>query len=81
MDSKLTLKLDAEVIRKAKLYARKHKTSISRMVESYLRGLESLKEEEVKAHPLVDRLTGIIALPEDFDYKQDRSDYLERKHS
>ena len=36
MNTKLTIKLDDEVISRAKKYAKHRKTSLSRMIESYL---------------------------------------------
>jgi hypothetical protein len=36
MNSKLTLKLNSEVIARAKSYAKKRNTSLSKMIESYL---------------------------------------------
>lgn len=81
MDTKLTLKLDSEVISRAKQYAKKRKTSLSRMIESYLDALTRGEEEEVPGTPLVDQLSGVIQLPVEFDYKEDRSDFLQNKHA
>ena len=36
MDTKLTLRLNDNVIERAKIYARNHKISLSKMIESYL---------------------------------------------
>ena len=36
MDTKLTLKLDQEIIEKAKQYASEKKLSLSRLIENYL---------------------------------------------
>ena len=36
MDTKLTLKLDQEIIERAKLYASDKKLSLSRLIENYL---------------------------------------------
>jgi predicted HicB family RNase H-like nuclease len=46
MDTKLTLKLEHAVIEKAKDYARKQKTSLSRLIENYLNHLTSETEED-----------------------------------
>lgn len=35
MQTKLTLRLDAELIKKAKIYARQKNTSVSKLVEKY----------------------------------------------
>jgi|LakMenEpi03Oct11_1017367.scaffolds.fasta_scaffold05251_3 gamma-glutamyl phosphate reductase len=61
MDSKLTLKLDQSVIEKAKHYASKSNTSISKLVEAYLADLVS-QEDSIQVTPRVKRLSGIIQL-------------------
>lgn len=82
MDTKLTLRLKGEVIEKAKIYARDHKISLSKMIESYLDNITQEKKDEKKASvtPLVESLIGVIDLPADFDYKKEYRDYLEEKY-
>ena len=82
METKLTLRLNDHVIERAKIYARNHRISLSKMIESYLDGLTQTKEEETKIPitPLVESLSGVINLPADFDYKKGYSDYLEEKY-
>ena len=82
METKLTLRLNDNVIERAKIYARSHKISLSKMIESYLDSITKQKEEENKIPitPLVESLTGVIDLPADFDYKRDYRDYLENKY-
>jgi hypothetical protein len=46
MDAKLTLKLNDNVIERAKIYARSHKISLSKMIESYLDSITKQKENE-----------------------------------
>jgi hypothetical protein len=36
MDTKLTLKLNGDIIEQAKTYAKKKNTSLSKLIESYL---------------------------------------------
>lgn len=61
MDQKLTLKLDEKVIEDVRLYAKKRKTSISKLVESYFRYLTSSSQnDEEDISPLVKSLSGII---------------------
>ena len=81
MDKKLTLSLDKKVIEKAKEFARKHQTSLSRMVESYFESLTSGESDdfETEVTPLVESLCGVIELPDDFDYKKRRTEYLSEK--
>ncbi|MGD8781605.1 MAG: DUF6364 family protein [Ignavibacteria bacterium] len=83
MDTKLTLRLNDNVIERAKIYARNHKISLSKMIESYLDSItKQQKEEEKKISitPLVESLSGVIDLPADFDYKKEYRDYLEKKY-
>ncbi len=81
METKLTLRLNDRIIKRAKIYARKQRTSLSKMIESYLDSLTSEKnEEEAEITPLIESLSGVIDLPEDFDYKKEYRDYLTEKY-
>jgi hypothetical protein len=80
MDTKLTLKLEQSVIEKAKDYARKQQTSLSRLIENYLLNITNEDESEEKITPLVKSLSGIIELPNDVDYKKEYADYLNKKY-
>jgi hypothetical protein len=83
METKLTLKLNANAIERAKIYARSHKISLSKMIESYLDSITRQMEEEDKKFsitPLVGSLSGVIDLPAGFDYKKEYRDYLEKKY-
>ena len=82
METKLTLRLNNNVIKKAKIYAKSHKISLSKMIESYLDSLTRKRENDSKISitPLVESLSGVIDLPSDFDYKKEYSDYLTGKY-
>jgi hypothetical protein len=81
MDTKLTLRLDNNVIERAKNYARNHKISLSKMVEIYLDSITEKKESEIRnITPLVESLSGVIDLPPDFDYKKEYGDFLTEKY-
>ena len=81
MDTKLTLKLDQEIIEKAKHYASEKKISLSRIVENYLNSLTSDKENnDIQISPFVKSFSSGIEIPADYDYKKDRADYLEQKY-
>ncbi len=60
MNAKLTLKLNSFVIEQAKSFARKRNTSLSKMIENYLKKL-AIDSETNKSNisPLVKSLTGI----------------------
>lgn len=81
MDTKLTLKLNHEIIEKAKKYATDKKLSLSRLIENYLNSLTSdSKSSDLEISPFVKSLSTGVQIPEQFDYKKDRGDYLEKKH-
>jgi hypothetical protein len=91
MDTKLTLKLDKEVIELAKEYVKERGTSLSKFIEDYLR--KQVKPEEKEYVDIYEGLSpevreiamsfkdeGKISLPEDFDYKKAKADYLLKKY-
>jgi macrodomain Ter protein organizer (MatP/YcbG family) len=80
MDAKLTLKLEQSVIEKAKDYAKRQKTSLSRLIENYLLDVTDEENAQEKITPLVRSLSGIIDLPNDYDHKKDYTDYLAKKY-
>lgn len=82
MDTKLTLKLNDNVIERAKIYAHSNKISLSKMIESYLDNLTKQKNDtkKVSITPLVESLTGVIDLPTDFDVKKEYRNYIEEKY-
>jgi hypothetical protein len=83
MDAKLTLKLNQEVIEKAKKYAASQNRSLSRLIESYLDSLvESEKESrsQIPITPFVKSLGIQLPIPPDFDEKKAYRDYQEEKH-
>lgn len=79
MDTKLTLKLESTVIDEAKKYAKKNKTSLSRMIENYLKSVTGKSDTSEQITPLVKSLSGIINL-ESPEYKKDYKDYLSEKY-
>ena len=48
MDSKLTLKLDNNIIELAKQYAKSNNISLSRLIENYLQAITTNKENKIK---------------------------------
>lgn len=64
MTTKLTLTLDKQVINRAKEYAKKQGTSLSKLVESYFTRIynqESGEINNVSIPPITKELTGIIS--------------------
>lgn len=60
MDVKLTLKLDEEIIQKAKIFAQEHNTSLSKLIENYLQKLTSDHQRDDLITPIVKELSGIL---------------------
>ena len=81
MDTKLTIKLNENVISRAKNYAKQRKTSLSKMIENYLDVVSKPESEEIMITPLVKSLSGVIRLPDNYDYKKDYAEFLTQKYS
>jgi len=81
MDAKLTLNIDRDVARKAKVYAKKEGRSLSDLVENYLKLLtKNATVEDSEYTPRVKALLGSVTLPKDFDYKKELVDALVKKY-
>ncbi|GGH29206.1 hypothetical protein FAZ19_20750 [Sphingobacterium alkalisoli] len=80
MNTKLTLNLEKNIIESAKDYAKHNKTSLSKLIENYLKSLTE-KEENTTVSPLVESLTGIIPQEPEKKYKKEYADYLNKKYS
>ena len=76
----LTLRLNKRVIDRAKDYAHIHNISLSKMIESYLEAITKQKSVATEITPLVESLSGVIQLDENFDYRKDYSNYLTEKY-
>lgn len=68
--AKLTLALDDQVISRAKRYAQKRGTSVSKIVESYLSAVADPESPEVKPTPVLRSLRGILKSGDIEDYKK-----------
>jgi len=85
MDTKLTLKLDKDVIERAKEYASSHRRSLSRIIESYLQSLTVREDSETdenadKISPFVRSMSTGVHIPADLDYKKEYSNHLTEKY-
>lgn len=81
MNTKLTLKLNQEIIERAKHYASEKKLSLSKLIENYLNSLTSEKNnDDIQISDFVKSMSSGINLPADFDYKKERANYLEQKY-
>jgi hypothetical protein len=82
VNTKLTLKLDKQVIEKAKVYARDRGVSLSRVVEGYFVGLT--RARDVASRELtgtVAELAGLLAGKKVDTSKEGYAEYLTRKYS
>ena len=81
MDSKLTLNVDKEVTKKAKVYARSRGRSLSDLVENYFKFLTGKTDNStIEITPKVKSLLGSFKVPDDFDYKKELADQISRKY-
>jgi hypothetical protein len=82
MDSKLTLRLNQDIIEKAKTYASGKKLSLSRLIENYLNSLTNEVESDTKIQisPFVKSMSTGVNIPADLDYKKEYSDFLTEKY-
>ncbi len=61
MSTKLTLRLDDGVIRKAKKKARNEGVSLSRMVEDYFKSVAELEQHEIRETPVLYEIAGVLS--------------------
>ena len=81
MDSKLTLNVNKDLARKAKIYARSRGRSLSDLVENYFKFLTSTTHQSKdELSPKVKSLLGSFKIPAEFDYKKDLSSQLSKKY-
>ena len=83
MDSKLTLKLNENVIERAKKYASTRELSLSRLIENYLDSITKEQNDDFEISPFVKSISSGKSIPADVDWKtsrEDYTDYLDKKH-
>lgn len=83
MDSKLTLKLNENVIERAKNYASNKKISLSRLIENYLDSITREQNNDFEISPFVKSISSGKSIPADLDWKVLRDEYLDdmdKKH-
>jgi len=82
MDNKLTIKLDQNVIEQAKTYAQQRNTSLSRLIESYLRYLtKGMPSGEDDITPLVKSLSGIVKDSNWEEAEKSYKEHLKKKYA
>ncbi|SKB68471.1 hypothetical protein SAMN05660776_2556 [Salegentibacter holothuriorum] len=82
MNTKLTLTIEKEIIKKAKDYAKEKNRSLSDIIENYLKVLtkEEEKQKDKKLNPVVKSLKGSFKMPKNMDYKKELRNRLEEKY-
>jgi hypothetical protein len=80
MDTKLTLRLEQDIIEKAKEYAKSNRISLSKLIENYLLHIIEDNSTTDQITPLVKSLSGIIDLSSDFDHQKGYTDFLTDKY-
>jgi hypothetical protein len=80
MITKLTLTVEKDIIDLAKDYASKQGTSLSGIIENYLKLLVS-KEHDKQLSPGIKKLVGSVKVPDNFDYKKALEEALSDKYS
>ena len=82
MNKKLTLSLDENIIKLAKIYAEKHNDSISKIVEKFFLLLAYKNNTEIinNESDEISNIIGIIDVPEEIDIKKEYREYKMRKN-
>ena len=82
MNTKLTLTIEQEIIKRAKDYAKEKNRSLSDIIENYLKVLtkEEEKQKDKKLNPVVKSLKGSFKMPKNMDYKKELRNRLEEKY-
>jgi len=84
MNTKLTLKLGSNFIKKAKNYSKNKKISLSKLVEKFFSTLdvESKKPSNInnKISPVVKDLSGILDVDNNYDIKKFKKNRLKNKY-
>ncbi len=84
MDTKLTLKLDKDIIEAAKVYAKQKQQSLSSLVEQYFLFLTTNEKETSELpeiSPTIQQMSGILDPGSLDENKNAYVDFLEKKYS
>ncbi len=93
MQTKLTLRLDADLIKSAKAHAKERGKSLSQIVADYFYGLNALKRSkhngtpsrinDDELYPITNSLIGawkVENVEKEYDYRKEYRHYLEEKY-
>lgn len=80
MQTKLTLRLEEDLIERAKLIAKQSGKSVSQMVADYFMAMSVPPNSAKVLPPMTASLQGCLTQQQTVDDKQDYRDYLEQKY-
>ena len=80
MTTKLTLTVEKDVIKRAKIYAKGTGRSLSEIIENYLQSLTEKHSDKHALSPLLSKIVGAVKLPDDFDENTELDEYFRQKH-
>ena len=80
MNTKLTLTIEQELIRKAKEYAKNKNRSLSDLIKNYLKVLTKKEELTAKLDPSIESLQSSFKAPKNFNYKKELQNRREEKY-
>ena len=81
MNTKLTLSLNKNSIKRAKMYADQQGTSLSKIVANYFDELtKNYNGKDIKPTPLVKRLGGALKGLKIVDFDEAKTEYLTKKY-
>ena len=80
MNTKLTLTIEQEIIKRAKEYAKEKNRSLSDIIENYLKMLTKEEQKHKKLSPKVKSMKGAFKMPKNMDYKKELGKRLEEKY-
>ena len=80
MNTKLTLSINKTVTERAKKYARRKKTSLSKLIENQLNKL-TVNQTESEISPLVKSLSGVISEKDIKNGEKNYTTFLKKKYN
>lgn len=80
MATKLTLTVEEKIIKKATAYAELTGRSLSELVENYLDALVAEEKDINQISPKLQKIIGVVKLPQHFDEKKELTTYFNKKH-
>jgi predicted CopG family antitoxin len=82
MNTKLTLTIEEDVIKRAKDFAKQQNRSLSDIIENYLKSItkNKVEDKDEELPPIIKSLKGSLKLAGDVDYKEELMKRLEEKY-